>query len=113
MVTITSNVKLNYKERDEKFKKALSLLKLKVFLNWLELFLIWAISSFIICGILHYMGITTYMALGISFLLSSSITYSILINRKYHLIINRFDKENLYQEINSELLSNKVTEMKK
>lgn len=97
--------KLGYRERDRLFKKYFTELKIKVALNWFEIFALMLLSFFICFKLMPYIGvhvkITALVIAGVS---SAFLTLLFCYIRKYKLTINRFDKEHIYKRLSSELL---------
>jgi hypothetical protein len=83
------------------FEKKYLKLKIKVFLNWLE------ISTLILISIIIIIKTTLRLNFVLTLLIISSIATILLIIitlRDYKLKINRFDKEDIYAEISKMLL---------
>jgi|GEM_PF-2915449 len=98
------NSQLGYRERDKLFKKYYTDLKIKVVLNWFELIALLAVSFFASFKLLQLMGLnskvtTLFSAIIIAIIITALFSYI----RKYKLSINRFDKENIYKKISTQL----------
>ncbi|MCB0402613.1 MAG: hypothetical protein KDD41_11055 [Flavobacteriales bacterium] len=97
--------KLGYKERDKLFKKYFTELKIKVALNWFEIFALTILTFFVGYKLMPYVGVHVKVtALVIAGCSSLFLTLLFCYIRKYKLTINRFDKEHIYKRLSSELL---------
>ena len=101
----SQKIKLRYKDRDILFKKEYTQLKIRVVLNWLEVFVLLMVSFFILLKISLSLNIGALLPnLGISILSSLAIVFSFSYFRNYHLKITRFDKEDIYKKISNDLI---------
>ena len=101
-------VQLGYRERDKLFRKYFAELKIKVALNWFELFALLAVSGFVGFKLLSYFNVCSKVNCVLySSVIAVVITLSFCFIRKYKLAINRFDKERIYKRVSSELLGSK------
>ncbi len=100
-----SKIKLSYKDRDKLFKKYFTELKIKVALNWFELIALLLVLLFVSFKLFTYAGVSDKITVIIMALVSSIvITLIFSYIRKYKLSINRFDKENIYIRLSTELI---------
>ncbi|PCJ25028.1 MAG: hypothetical protein COA97_08610 [Flavobacteriales bacterium] len=100
-----SKVKLRYRDRDTMFKKEYSELKIKVALNWFEIFALITVSSLLSFKMISYMNlgnifIPIITSLGVALIT----TYLFCRFRNYQLNITRFDKEDIYKKISNDLI---------
>lgn len=103
-----ARIKLRYKDRDTLFKKEYSELKIKVALNWFEIFVLMAISFFVslkIASSLKWGNMVPPVI--ISIISALIITFLFSYFRKYQLNITRFDKEDIYKKISDDLIDKK------
>ena len=101
-------VQLGYRERDKLFKKYFSELRIKVALNWFELFALFVVAGFVSFKILCHFQISSRLScIMMGFGLGVLLTIAFSFVRKYKLAINRFDKERIYKRVSSELLGAK------
>ena len=105
-MTKISKIKLRYRDRDALFKKEYTELKIKVALNWFEIFALIVVSFFLSYKLVNY--ITTFDSMAIPIIISliatAIITYLFCCFRKYQLNITRFDKEHIYKKISNDLI---------
>ncbi|PJA09668.1 MAG: hypothetical protein COX70_01155 [Flavobacteriales bacterium CG_4_10_14_0_2_um_filter_32_8] len=101
----TSEIKLGYDERDRLFKKEYIELKIKVVLNWFELSVLFLVSF-----IVSFELFSKYVLKDIFFTVILSLVVGVLISwifccfRNYQFKISRFDKEDIYKRISTELI---------
>jgi len=101
----SQKIKLRYKDRDILFKKEYTQLKIRVTLNWLEVFMLLITSFFIVLKIsLSFNFGTILPSTGIAILSSLVIIFTFSYFRNYHLKITRFDKEDIYKKISNDLI---------
>jgi hypothetical protein len=100
-----SKIKLRTKDRDLLFKKEYSKLKIKVALNWFEIFALLIVAFLVSLKTAFYLNIgSTTISLVISLAIALGITFLFSIFRKYQLKITRFDKEHIYKRISNDLI---------
>ena len=102
----TSKIKLGTSERDRLFKKEFTELRIKVALNWFELFVLLLISfsvSYKLASLFTWKSI--FIPLAISVLAGILITGVFSFFRNYQLSISRFDKEDIYKKISDDLIN--------
>jgi hypothetical protein len=97
---------MRYKNLDLLYNKKYSQLKIKVALNWFEIFSLLVATFLIALKTFSWLkigdlSITIVSTLIITFLT----TYLFSIFRKYQLKITRFDKEDMYRDICRELIN--------
>ncbi len=107
-----SKIKLGYRERDKLFKKEFTELKIKVALNWFEIFSLLAVSFFISLKLHSFIlrGSQLHPIL-FSFITCIIITGIFCFFRKYKLKITRFDKEDIYKKISIDLFDESRNEL--
>ncbi len=101
----TSKIKLRYRDRDLMFKKEYSQLKIKVALNWFEIFALIIVAFFISLKVCAWLNIGNLpVNTVIASITSIGITFLFSCFRKYQLKITRFDKEHIYKKISNDLI---------
>ncbi len=100
-----SKIKLRSRDRDILFKKEYAQLKIKVALNWFEIF------ALLIVSFLATLKTSTHLKIGsislsvlISLIVAIGIAFVFSMFRKYQLKITRFDKEHIYKKISNDLI---------
>ncbi len=101
----SNNIKLGQRERNQLFKKYYTEFKVKVIFNWFELFATILITFFGSFKIIKTLDIANWPMCAVyaaicCIILSSLMAYI----RCYKLFINRFDKENIYKRVSTELI---------
>ena len=108
----SSKIKLRYRDRDLHFKKEYSHLKIKVALNWI-VFLSLTLFSFFITfkTLISYNTGSLEINLSFAILIAFVISAMFYRYRKHHLKITRFDKEDIYKNICSDLIDQRKGEI--
>ena len=103
-------IKLSTHARDILFKKKFNELKIKVYLNFFELFAFFCVTLIVSYFFLFKMIETGrfIVLILISGIISSTLTYLFYKIRGYQLLISRLDKENIYMKVSKELLETKT-----
>lgn len=110
IVIQNKEIRLSSHARDVLFRKKFNELKVKVYLNFFELF-----AFFCVTIILSYFFIFKMIGTGkfiifilISGIISSILTYLFYKVRGYQLLISKSDKEKIYMKVSKELLETKT-----
>ncbi len=100
-----SKIKLSKRDRDLLFKKEYTQLKIKVALNWFEIFALLIVVFLVSLKTSSYLNIESIaISIILSLVIAIGITLFFSIFRKYQLNITRFDKEHIYKKISNDLI---------